>query len=958
LRADRGDMAVDLPPARKRSLQVEIKHPVEDPTDRILEALAREQVNLPPVEPFTAADRAGVDVDAGPGARDAHQIALAVAARAAAAAVVVAGAASDVGGVGAVGAGGAGGHVTGRDGPAPEQRLDVITPQDALQLVRIEPDAGAAVALIDVDVLDPHRDELALALHTPHRNPAPAYYAPGSGPALMSSIDDEILFGWDPTPGIVSVWADHEGQALVWRRLPGLPGDAGAVVCERARFRPWLFATSLDDLVHLRGAQDGTRYRELDGAEGSYRYLITALSGRALARAIVAGASRRLGRPIRALSELGGYHRVGPVEQYLMATGRVCFRGLLYEDLHRMQIDLETTALDPDAGRIFLAAVRDTRGLRTTLEAADPADEGRLIEELCALVRERDPDVIENHNLFGFDLPFLERRAAVLGVPLALGRAGGPPLLERHAAGSSSGRRPRHTVAGRELIDTLDAVRRHDFVARDLPSHRLKDVARHFGVAGPERVYLPGAEIHAIYCREPELVRRYALDDVDEVDALSRRLLLAPFALAGMAPRRYERLACAGPATGVLEPLLVRAYLRAKVALPAPAVDAGDLGPHAGGALHLFATGVAERVVKADIASLYPSLMRAFRIGPASDRLGALLHVVERLLDLRLAHKASAREARGTLAGGHHEAMQAAMKLLINSAYGYMGAGSLALFADRRAADEVTRRGRAILDTIVLALRGRGVALIEADTDGVYFAVPEGCTEAEERAQVASAAAALPEGIRLEYEGRYRAMLSHEVKNYALLTYGGEVVSRGVALRSSRVEPFGERFLREALRRTMTGDTVGLRAAFLQTAAALEHRALPAADVATRARLTKTPEAYLATRASHRQAPYEALLAAGRSRWAPGDRVRYYRARGGAHVWLPEDDDDGERPLARDYDVAHYLEVLVGSYAARLRKAFAPEDFERLFRLDHQGGLFDRPIAAIQPLWIRASRGS
>ena len=33
--------------------------------------------------------------------------------------------------------------------------------------------------------------------------------------------------------------------------------------------------------------------------------------------------------------------------------------------------------------------------------------------------------------------------------------------------------------------------------------------------------------------------------------------------------------------------------------------------------------------------------------------------------------------------------MQAAMKLLINSAYGYMAAGSLALFADRHAADEV-----------------------------------------------------------------------------------------------------------------------------------------------------------------------------------------------------------------------------------------------------------------------------
>ena len=492
-------------------------------------------------------------------------------------------------------------------------------------------------------------------------------------------------------------------------------------------------------------------------------------------------------------------------------------------------------------------------------------------------------------------------------------------------------------------------------------------MARHFGVAGPDRVYLPAAEAYAIYQRDPGRVRRYALDDAAEVAALSPRLLRAPFALAGMAPRRYERLASAGPATGVLEPILVRAYLRARAALPPPAGADAGLGPHAGGALYLFATGVAERVVKADIASLYPSLMIAYRIGPACDRLGALLHVVGRLLELRLRHKAAAREGRaGSAELGHHDAMQAAIKLLINSAYGYMGAGDLALFADRRAADEVTRRGRAILDQIVAAMRARGVALIEADTDGVYFAVPEGFTESQERGLVAEVAAELPAGIRLEYEGRFRAMFSHEVKNYALLTHGGAVVMHGVAMRSSRAEPFGEQFLREALRRTMLGDVAGLRRSFLDAETALRRRAVPAAALATRTRLTKSPEAYLAARGGHREAPYEALLAAGRTRWAPGERVRYYRARGGAHVWLPEETDDAaltagspardDAPSRRDYDVDHYVHVLVSSYASRLRKAFAPEDFERIFRLEEQLGLFDRPLAALSPLWIRCPR--
>jgi len=59
---------------------------------------------------------------------------------------------------------------------------------------------------------------------------------------------DEVLFGWDPTPGIVSVWASRSGKAWIWQRM----GDR--VRCTRETFRPWLFATTLDDLVHLGSA--------------------------------------------------------------------------------------------------------------------------------------------------------------------------------------------------------------------------------------------------------------------------------------------------------------------------------------------------------------------------------------------------------------------------------------------------------------------------------------------------------------------------------------------------------------------------------------------------------------------------------------------------------------------------------------------------------------------------------
>ncbi len=244
-----------------------------------------------------------------------------------------------------------------------------------------------------------------------------------------TTADDSWLFGWDQTPGIVSVWADRGGRALVWQRV------GAQITCTEERFRPWLFAATLEDLAHLGPAlsvetapdaeRAAFRYRELDGPPNSYRYLISARDGRALERAIVAGATQRLNKPVKSLYDVeDGYYWVGPVEQYLMATGSgSTFAASPIPISHRLQFDLETTSLSPKQGRIFMVAVRDTQGLSTILEAPTAADEAALIANLCALIRERDPDVIENHNLFGFDLPFLHERAAQAGSAVA----DGPP---------------------------------------------------------------------------------------------------------------------------------------------------------------------------------------------------------------------------------------------------------------------------------------------------------------------------------------------------------------------------------------------------------------------------------------------------------------------------------------------------------------------------------------------------
>jgi DNA polymerase elongation subunit (family B) len=381
-----------------------------------------------------------------------------------------------------------------------------------------------------------------------------------------------------------------------------------------------------------------------------------------------------------------------------------------------------------------------------------------------------------------------------------------------------------------------------------------------------------------------------------------------------------------------------------------PAHRDGDGTPHSGAALHLFASGVARRIVKADVASLYPSLMRAYRIGPARDHMGVLLALVDRLVERRLAAKAAARAAAaGSDERFTQEALSAAMKLVVNTAYGYLAAGDgLTRFADVHAANEVTRRGRETLGLMCRELAARGVTLLEADTDGVYFSVPESWTEADERRVVSEVDALLPPLVHLEFDGRYAAMLSHEPKNYALLTYGGELLLRGVAFRSSRAEPFGEAFLRRAIGRLLAGDIVGVREAYCETLDLLRRRELPTFAVSSRVRLTKGPERYLETREARRELAYEALLACGRTAWSVGDKVRVYRTQSGAGGVVDEDVAD-----KRDYDVERYARLLRDTFVSRLARAFTAEDFGVVFAEPGQMSLFGKDVGAVRAVLMR-----
>jgi DNA polymerase elongation subunit (family B) len=748
------------------------------------------------------------------------------------------------------------------------------------------------------------------------------------------------LFGCETTTRIVSVDADAHGRARVWRRL----GDR--VELTEHTFPNWFLTTSLDLLAHLpaqrldaavlRHSHGRLELREplavvdLETDDGddqdAYRYLVLTNNLREVETTLLETASKRDGEEAQTLADLRGLVLVwDPVEQFLTLTGRTYFKDLSFEALRRFQFDLETTGLDEDRDRIFMISMRDSTGWRACLDISTHT-EAELLREFVALVAARDPDTLENHNIFGFDLSFLSRRAARLGIHLALGRDGSEPRLETDVF--DSGERPepflRWRVVGREVVDTQHAVRRHGLAAPDMRRHGLKEAARYFGIASSDREYVPGAEIWPTYRADPERVRRYAADDVDEVDGLSRRLLPPVFGLTRLLPRSYERVAAdTGPAS-LWELLLVRAYLHdgRAIAAPTPALQRAV----APARTELFMSGLVGPCVRAAATSLLPCVLVNHSIVAANDTLRVMPRALENLLQ---------------------QPEEAPAQRLSAAAYGYLA--STGLFGDPHAALDAAALTHHYVDRLLRDLRARGCTPIEVDGEQAVFGVPASWSPAIGDAVREAARTYLPVGVELEFRERYAAMYTRAPGTSITLGQDGAVTLVGPAFRAGRLERFGDSFMHRAAACLLRSDIAGLRTVFLDTVARLRNLEIALDDLCVQVTLHKSPAQY--RRGGTHEEPYELLLGAGVRSWRVGQRIRYFRARGGEARLLVE----GSTELsAADADAEYYVQRLSGLYCQQFAQAFRRDDFVQIFRVPSAAEAFAEPdsaaLAEIRPI--------
>jgi DNA polymerase elongation subunit (family B) len=610
-----------------------------------------------------------------------------------------------------------------------------------------------------------------------------------------------------------------------------------------------------------------------------------------------------------------------PVHQYFLMSGRTLFLGMKFEDLRRLQVDIECCTsegyefcnAEREGDAIIAIALSDQSGWVEVLSGKDMSEE-EMLRRFVGLVRERDPDVIEGHNIFNFDLPYIAERAKRHGVKLTLGRDESEPARRpsQFSAAERSIAYQRFDIFGRHVVDTLFLVHAYDVSHRSLDGFGLKEVAVHFGVAAKDRVYIEGSQIGEEFKRNANRVIKYVQDDVVETRGLASILSMSSFVQAQMLPYSYQNVCVRGSATKI-DALMLREYLRQGYALPSP----DKAREFEGGYTDIFAEGVVKNVHHCDIRSLYPSLMLTRRLAPRNDELGVFLKLLDMLRTFRLSAKEKMKRSVSKSEATYYDALQATFKVLINSFYGYLGF-SQARFSDFDTAEKVTSDGRALLGTMIVWLKDHGATPVEIDTDGIYFVPPLLKSRKQEEEFRASFAETLPSGIEVEFDGEYVSMYSYKMKNYALLTDGGEIIIKGAALKSRGLEPFQRSFLREMIRLKLEEKDKQIPALKTKYEKAIREREWSIGELAKTETLQDAPSTYtvkIARDKRARSAVYELALASGRD-YRAGDQLSYYVTGEKKSVAVYEKAKLASQwdSQKRDENIAYYLAKLDALY--------------------------------------------
>jgi len=388
-------------------------------------------------------------------------------------------------------------------------------------------------------------------------------------------------------------------------------------------------------------------------------------------------------------------------ENYMVRNNLTYFGGMKQKEVSLLSFDLETTSLAHDrTAKILLisAYYRDVNGYENKLFSYDEyKSEGEMLLDFCKYVREKDPSLFIGHNIAMYDFPYMKFCADRAKIDLCLGRDGSPLTIDKRESkfrkdGSQFLHYHKSKVYGREIVDTMFLSIKYD-IGRKYENFRLKSIIAHEKLEAEDRVFYDASTIKDNYKDPIEFakIKQYCLFDAE--DSVKLWDLMSPsfFYLSPHVPKPFQIIM--ESATGSqINSAAVAHYLSQLHSIP-KANDSGEFQ----GATTLGVPGIHKWTLSADVASLYPSLMRQYKIFPKSkDPLNYFETTLEYFLDERLKNKKIAKETGDK----YFDDLQSSQKIFANSLYGFMGAPGLN-FNFPEGAAEVTRKGREVITKAV-----------------------------------------------------------------------------------------------------------------------------------------------------------------------------------------------------------------------------------------------------------------
>jgi DNA polymerase elongation subunit (family B) len=436
-------------------------------------------------------------------------------------------------------------------------------------------------------------------------------------------------------------------------------------------------------------------------------------------------------------------------------------------------LDIETTDSDPEKGRILAVGLalfvagkeEETQIIR------NEGDEAALLAQVFDWLRETCDGlgeiILTGYNMFDFDLTFLIESALRLEMERACPfdyEKDEDGKIKRLSIPDTNGKYTYTAIKTNlpiMLIDTQHLVIRWDEFEKALVDYRLKSVAVHFGVNIHDRPILSTDEIQHAFLHDPTTFNAYLLADLRETYALFD-ILIKPYAgIAALTGLGLEDLARLHGKGWIWQQILQRHYTE----IP----EADEWRDYVGG-LVVSRKGLWFNCAKFDIASLYPTIMLAYRIHSRKDPAQIALRWLKTLTQQRLALK---EKAKAKEKDTNAQILQEAMKVLINSLYGFYGCPYKSYkFNDIDAAEKVTKIGRKILTCMIAAIEDKGGIVVEADTDGIIVC----CQDKDPQEILQAISVAIPPVFKVELEWQGMTVFVSEDKHYIVYDSNNDLV--------------------------------------------------------------------------------------------------------------------------------------------------------------------------------------